>query len=265
VSLAEVQKLFWRSVRFDPAPPEVDVAFLSHGTLSGRERMAIYRNMYWYRQVDALWDTFGVLASLMGERDFTQMVCRYITSHPSEKPALEWLGRNMEGYLRSEGAEALQVDVAAFEWAHLEAIVAPNPVRRAALSDIQAERFAEARLVFDPSARLVHVDPVVLELWDRYAFSTRREIEPLAKSEYGAESERAPFVVWRPGHASRHLQLTQVEANALQLALSGANMEAVCASFLPESAEDEHAAQATQVAFAAIRGWFEMSWIGEVQ
>jgi hypothetical protein len=264
MTLADVQSLFWRSMRFDPAPPEVDSAFLSRGTLGGRERMAIYRNMYWFRQVDALWDTFSVLASVMGERDFTQMACRYITAYPSEKPALEWLGRHMVAHLNAEKAAPIGLEVAALEWAHLEAIVASNPKTHAQLSDIQAETFATATLRFDPSLRHVEADPRVLTLWDRYAFSTRREVDPLAANELGLATRKAGFAVWRPMHASKHLQLEPDESQALLLALGGAPMEQVCSSFLRETEDQEANAASTQRAFSVIRGWFERHWIEEV-
>ena len=67
MDLHALSALFWRAVRFDPPPPEVATAIASTSTWGAHERVALYRRMYWYRQIEALRDSFPALVHVLGD------------------------------------------------------------------------------------------------------------------------------------------------------------------------------------------------------
>ena len=249
MKLAELETLFWRSVRFDPAPPEVDDAFVSHGALSGRDRMAIYRSMYWFRLVDVLIDSFPRTVSGMGIPAFTRMASKYIQKHPSENPAIERVGFRLAEFMESFSDESrLLADVARLEWLHLDAFISPNPKGLAAITDIRPELFAVQRLELAPSLRLTELAGGALERWAEL----EQDHPALAKSlDF---SRRVPVAVWRGGFVAQHLSLEGDEARALELALAGAPLAEVCAAFAD-------APDPAQRAFSVLREWFARQWV----
>ncbi|MEZ4232939.1 MAG: DUF692 family protein [Polyangiaceae bacterium] len=270
---ARLQQLFWRSVRYDPAPPEVDAEFKSRGKLSGRDRMAVYRNMYWYRQVDALFDSFPRLVRALGAEHFTKLVTRYISAYPSEHFALEYLGRALPRKILEEiesgkaprtaaGRPILErahAELASLEWAHLYVFLAKN---QDALdtSAIDPARFADSRLGWAPCLQVVRVAQLALDVWDqlREEDSTLSPESPLAldsAATASADQLRVRDVaVWRRNLFSHHVVLAEDEAKALDRARSGVSLAVVCDGFA--DAEDP-----VGRAFEVLRGWFARGWI----
>ncbi len=270
---ASLQQLFWRSVRYDPAPPEVDEEFSSRGKLSGRDRMAVYRNMYWYRQIDALFDSFPRLARALGTEHFTKLVTRYISAYPSEHFALEYLGRALPRKILEEieagvapctaaGRSVLKpghAELASLEWAHLFAFLA---VDHAALdtSAIDPTRFALSRLGWAPCLQVVRVTGLALSAWDelREEGAKLSGDSPLAIDSDAQQSEADARIrevaIWRKDLFSHHIALADDEARALTSARAGASLAAVCDGFA--DAEDP-----VTRAFEVLRGWFSRGWI----
>ncbi len=243
MSLRDTQHLFWRAVRFDPAPPEVDEAFLDHEELSGRQRMAIYREMYWARQVSALQVSFERLLGVLGLEAFNKLASRYIRRYPSEHGALERLGRHMGDFLAQEGHPAWLVDLGRLEWERIDALLSEDDPGLAALSDIEPARFSEQIPHLSRSLRVVRLHVGALR---RFAGEPPPD-----------EDRQAPVAIWRKGHGVRHRSVSAEEAEVLALASQGRSLGEICAAF-------SHHPDPTQAAFAAILPWFERQWIAEL-
>ncbi len=243
MNLAELQLLFWRAVRHDPMPPEIDQHFLDQGPLSARARMKIYQDAYWFRQVDALFECFPKLAEALGPEVFTRAVCRYLTEHPSDTPVLELLGRRLSGWLRLQEEPALAdlADLAALEHARLQVLLAP-PLRSIATpSDIDPETFAACRIEPSPALLLLTLRRDALLRWETPAASA-------------SDPAVVHAVTWRKGFSVLHQALDPAEATALRLALGGASMAEVFDAFadLPEPETR---------AFQALSSWLTRHWI----
>lgn len=238
MELAALQHLFWRSVRHDPAPPEVDEAFVSRGDLSAHDRVAIYRRMYWYRQVDALFDTFPSLARGLGGERFTRLACAYITAHPSQHPALERLGRLLPDFARARGAELgvepAWADVAAIEWARLRALLAPDPPAVAGPGDLAGAGFASASLELVPSMATARVSAAAVAV-DRAV----RDGEPFTLD---GDRREVTLLAWRPSFVVRERVLDDDEATALALAERRAPLADICLSFAAGPTPEHRAA-----------------------
>jgi hypothetical protein len=241
MSLAEMQRVFWRAVRFDPAPPQVDDVFVSRGRLSARDRLALYRRMYWFRQVDALYETFPILADRLGEQAFSKLASAFIAVSPSEHHALEHLGERLPAFMRGRGNEliaadaAVWADLAELEWAQCAALLAPDPEAVATLADLPLDRFAFVRLEFVPSLVVCSVTPAALAIL--------RQLDR-AQSELPAEqgSEPQTTLVWRPHFHARDRALAADEAEALSRARLGATLDEVCLAFADTKSPTERAA-----------------------
>ncbi|MCB9587821.1 MAG: DUF692 family protein [Polyangiaceae bacterium] len=270
---ATLQQLFWRSVRYDPAPPEVDQEFLDRGAMSGRDRMAVYRNMYWFRQVDALFDSFPRLARALGTEHFTKLITRYISAYPSEHFALEYLGRCLPQKIleeisassepRTENGrsilKAAHADLASLEWAHLFAFLAADH-EALDTSAIDPTRFGDSRLAWAPCLQVVEVTQLALDAWDQLKEDGSKlpSESALAFDSEVVPSEREQCIrkvaIWRKNLFSHHVTLEADEARALESARAGASLAAVCDGF--QDAEDP-----VGRAFGVLRGWFSRGWI----
>jgi hypothetical protein len=245
--LAELERLFWRACRYDPAPPEVVEAFVGDERLDAFGRMAIYRQMYWFRQVEALRDGFPRLLDALGEEQFTKLACSYIVAHPSTHPALEWLGRALPGYLAAHPREDVPCagEIAALEWAESEALLAldgPPAIDVEGVRAIPPERFAASVLRFSGSLRVVEASREAVERWSGKATS----------------GDRLIVAVWRPRYGVEHVVLDEDEARALALARAGRPVAEVVEAFGAADSPVERA-------FGALLSWVNRAWIIAVE
>lgn len=217
-----------RCVRFDPAPAELEDVFAPTPRLSARECMAVYRNMYWYRLVDALFDVFPRLADHLGRERFTRLVCRYLATSPSRHPELERAGHALAAFIAvSEDTPEgeLLADIARLEYAGLEVLLAPNGPRPLSLAEVDPTRLPSQSLTLSPALAAVDVrDDAIAVLEGRAA----ERVETAARSL---------VLLWRRRFAVRHRVLASDEAGAFAAALAGRSVEEICSAFAsPERA-----------------------------
>jgi hypothetical protein len=189
VNLAETQQLFWDALRGEVR--ELDSCFLGTAELPASERVAIYSQMYVFRQVDALREDFPQLVKKLGDQAFFQLAEKYLLAHPSEDPDLGRLGRRFAEFCPEELHQ-----LAAVEWARSEVFVEADaaslsPEQFAACID--AEHFAQARVKIIPALRLV-----------------------------------SGTAIWRKGFEVFDVELPPDEARALRLALAGEPLGEIC-------------------------------------
>lgn len=243
MALPDLQRDFFRAMRYDPAPADVLRHFRGSARLNSVDCLSIYRRMYWLRQVNALTETFPKLRSALEEQGFVEFCCRYIREHPSRSPALECLGRKMPEFAGQHLPEF--AELVSLEWERNRVLIAPESPQVCRASDVQPELFAEARLGFVPSLGVVQVGADLLA----------RYFPASCSGESGVG--RADVAVWRGGFAVRQLVLRQREAQAFRCALSGLNMGQVLAEF-------GGGQSAVSDAFQMVAGWFGRGWISSI-
>lgn len=237
MSLQQIQRDFWRAVRFDPTPPDALAHFEGDERMSAAERIAVYRSMYWYRQVDALGETFPRLRDRLGGERFTKLACRYLRHHPSTRPTLEHIGQALPAFVAGELPE--WAGLCRLEWARTSALLSADPSRIATPADVDPSTFAQTRLVFVPSLRVIETDARAIAAYDE---EQREDDEPVT------------VTVWRRGFAVRHHVMNAEEAASLELAMGGACVATVLARY----DEDD---QGVARAFEMILGWLNRHWI----
>jgi hypothetical protein len=251
-TLHAIEQLLWRSVRHDRSPPEVGPELSDAGRLRGGEGLSIYRRMYWYRQIDALWDSFPALGHALGEERFTKLACAYIAAHPSEHPALEWLGRELPRFVRERGEPPSIADIAELEWAQCRSLLAPDPPRVATAAEVRPEAFASAILSFVPSVAVCRARLCALT-----AVGVARR-HPGAPVVLADDAEPVTILVHRPRFATTERALEIDEAEALAAAQRGEPLAAACAAF---AAHERPVARAA----AILKRWFDDGLIAGVQ
>src|ERR1700758_5512494 len=109
-------------------PMRIEAAELitPNSRLSSLERLEIYSRSYWYRALDSLYDDFPGLRAVLGQRAFHRLSRAYLTDCPSRSFTLRNLGSRLEDWMRrnprySGTRQALALDMARLEWAHIEA------------------------------------------------------------------------------------------------------------------------------------------------
>jgi hypothetical protein len=252
VKLAEMQRLFYQLAARAPGSEASDPAALLAGTpaLDARARVAIYADMFIWRQIDALRDDFPQLAQILGDGPFYALAEEYLRVHPSRHASLSELGSELPAFLRTwsgESARADLADLAALEWARAkvfeEANVEPAPPDR--LRAFGSDELPQLRLRFVPALRVLQLGHDLSELW--------QALEDGAPAGRPLPSQES-VAVWRKDFEVLHAPLDADEAQALTLARLGEPLGVVCEAFAQRP-------DAVEAAFRAISSWFAEGWI----
>jgi hypothetical protein len=170
--------------------------------LSEGERLEIYRYAYRARLVECLADDYPALQFALGAEPFEALCHEYIQRHPSSAPSLNFFGRHMAHFCRSEasGPFALRdfaVDLAALEWALVEVLHArvADPLSPEALGAIPTERWPSARLPASPAVRLLRSDYPVNAFFQ--AFKTGDEAVIPERGASMTAVYRTDMTLWR--------------------------------------------------------------------
>jgi hypothetical protein len=111
----------------DHIAPKTGADFIKpNDRLSAVQRLEIYSRSYWFRVLDALYDDFPGLRSVLGQRAFHLLSHAYLADCPSQSFTLRNLGSRLEEWLERNpqyagNKQALALDMVRLEWAHIEA------------------------------------------------------------------------------------------------------------------------------------------------
>ncbi len=127
-------------------------AILSRGSLSGRDRLAIYNEQYWYRLLTVLQEDFPLLARTLGLWTFNQLASDFLESRPSRSPYLQNLADGFLDFMRGRYLHdnLRLVQIAELEIAFLQAFHAPSgmPLIPGNLSETAQEALGDSPLAF---------------------------------------------------------------------------------------------------------------------
>lgn len=215
-------------------------------TLTSLERLEIYRRAYHARLVDCLADDYPVLGQHLGPRRFTSLCRAYIAHFPSSNPNLNVFGRHMAAFCRDQPlpAPGFAADLATLEWAIVEVIHAPTSsvITEAALAGVPAERWPEARLVANPSLRILHLDHPA----NAYLHAVRRDQSPDVPT-----AAKTSVAVYRTGATVWRMELTDAMVTLFESLAGGANLAESLERVAPLLEGDSEADAA-----AKVMGWF---------
>ena len=246
MKLAATQKLLWKLIT-EPGPrtpPEVARIVDETPAFSARQRLTVYADMYFWRNVGALQNDFPKLSELLGDRRFAALTRRYLKAHRSQHHDLGQAGWQLPAFLKRSAPRPSRGDLAglaSLEWARAGAYVAKDaaPLTLGDMAKIPPEKFPKLRLGFVPSVRVLAVKHDVAATWA--AVENKTKVPRVRRT-------RQYFVVWRKGFEVFHSRVDAREFKALGLALEGKRIAEVLAPF-------GQGPRAAQVAFTAIGSW----------
>ena len=213
------------------------------------ERLGIYAHMYFARLRDSLREDYSACARVIGDVAFERIVVRYLVAHPSDNPSLRYHGRHFPEFLRKrEAALAADcgglrrdlADLAALEWARIEAFDAPEtvPLDTSTLAALRPEMWTELELGLVPAHRIVKAEHAVDALW------LAAEHETVVEAPRPGEQQ---LLVWRRGFNVYHRVIAADEARALSLLEHPVTFARLCAEFDHEHSTSEAAGRALDV------------------
>ena len=173
--------------------------------LSARARLNIYHRQYWRRLLECLAEDFPALRALVGDRAFQRISGAYLTDCPSRSFTLRDLGSGLQawlqahpgccGSLRGRALDAPADDIAALEWAEVEAF--DSAVHR----EIGPEHFAELdpnlRIGLQPYIRLLKLSYPADEMRSSLLASTSQRRRALISRIDSANAEGIFLAVYR--------------------------------------------------------------------
>ncbi len=255
MNLAATQASLWKLITHADSALERVAPRLIRSTpeFPAPQRVTVFADMYFWRNVDALQGDFPKLRELLSDDSFWSLTRRYLAAHPSQHHDLGRAGWKLSVFLKRRAPPRARRDLAALatlEWARSEAYVAldSSVCTMTELGAIAPARFGAMRLHLTPSVRLVSAGHDVGSVWS--AIEHKR---PIPKPRRG----RHHFVVWRKGFEVFHAEIDAKEAAALGLALKRARLAQVVAPFGTSQA-------AATAAFAAIGSWVREEMVARV-
>jgi hypothetical protein len=160
---------------------DVERVLLPSRHLAGIDRLAIYGDAYRARLVECLADDYPALKSALGDDPFETLCLRYIARHPSQSPNLNFFGRHMASFCRTEAALvpgapaqglplAFAADLAALEWALVEVLHAPSAEKLdlAQLATVAPQQWAGARFRPSTTVRVLTFDYPVNDFFQAF-------------------------------------------------------------------------------------------------
>jgi hypothetical protein len=224
ISLRELQRDMQRHLLGEASG--VTAAIVDAPPLPAADRLAIYRNAYQVRLIDALHETYPVLHGLLGDETWVEMGQDYVAAHPSVFRSIRWYGRELPEYLAASvpfSEAPILAEVALLEWTLAEVFDAADapPLARTALSAVEPSAWGALTLEFHPSLRRLSLSWNTAAVWKAMS-----QDETPPRPEIGPAP--IPWVLWRQNLQNYFRSMTAVESAALDSALRGRNFAELC-------------------------------------
>jgi hypothetical protein len=171
-------------------------------TLSPKERIQIYRNMYLLRMNEALEMDFPTIVWHLGIEDFHKLVETYVANYPSNSYTLDHLGRHFAKFIADHdwGSQGTTLsEVARLEWSLcMVAIAHDSPsLTMADLAEVPEEEFLNLRFSPIKALEFHTFQHNVNEVYK--AWSAEQDSVSFEETKTNLVCWRYDFKVWRLG------------------------------------------------------------------
>jgi hypothetical protein len=204
----------------------VTAAIVDAPPLGAADRLAIYRNAYQVRLIDALHETYPVLHGLLGDEAWVELGQAYVAAHPSIFRSIRWYGRELADFMASRAPYSevpILSEVALLEWTLAEVFDATDaqPLQRAQLSAVAPSAWGSLTLQFHPSLRRLTFSWNTAAVWKAMSAD-----ETPPRPEIAAAPIR--WLLWRQNLQNYFRSMNAVESAALDIALRGGDFAQIC-------------------------------------
>jgi hypothetical protein len=242
-------------------------AIAGNERLSPIEQLDIYREQFFLRHIDALYEDFSAVGHLLGWEGFEALGRAYLRARPPDSFTLRDLGARLPDFVAAEAPwkdDALLVDTARIEWAFVEAFDASDapPLDPGSIARAPEDAWPGAHVVFHPALRRVAL---------RYpAHELRAAVR--AKKEKGddvevARPEAAPayVVIYRgPDAKLRYVDVDRDAFELLALLAEGRPLAAACDALGEKLGVADASALEAKVG-KWFREWAAYGWVCRVE
>jgi hypothetical protein len=223
VTLRELQQDMQRHLLGEESG--VSAAIVDAPPLPAADRLAIYRNAYQVRLIDAMHDTYPVLHGLLGDEAWLELGQAYVAGHPSVFRSIRWYGGGLGTFMANcpPYDEPILAEIALLEWTLAEVFDARDAevLERAALAAVAPAEWASLAFEFHPSLRRLE-----------FSWNTTAVWKAMSAAETPPRPERsaAPvlWLLWRQNLQNYFRSMGSVESAALQSALCGRSFGDIC-------------------------------------
>jgi hypothetical protein len=204
----------------------VSAAIVDAPPLPAVERLAIYRNAYQVRLIDALHDTYPILHGLLGDEAWLALGRAYVAAHPSVFRSIRWYGGELADFLARcppFGDEPILAEVALLEWTLAEVFDAQDAkgLQRAALAAVAPSAWGDLTFQFHPSLRRLEFSWNTAAVWKAMSAD-----ETPPRPELGVAP--VPWLLWRQNLQNYFRSMSGAESAALDAALRGRSFGEIC-------------------------------------
>ncbi len=188
-------------------------------------RLAIYQDGYFYRLYNALVNNFPLLASIIDEDEFSELITAYIHNYPSHCHGLQFFGQQLPDFIcqYSLGRKfPYLAEVAALDLALLTASIAVNQhlVTLELLSKLSEDQLGQLKIQLAAHVTRLEFNYNILELWNSAQLNL---LEPV-KLDF---KQRVLF--WRKDLINQfRIVDNNLEQQALQFVQTGTNFDSFC-------------------------------------
>lgn len=223
--------------------------------LTAAERLAIYRNAYQVRLIDALHETYPVLHALLGDSAWVELGRAFVAAQPSVHRSIRWYGGELEGFLAGRPpyvAQPILAEIARLEWTLAEVFDAKDaePLARASLASIHPAAWGVLRIKFHPSLRRLTFAWNTVPVWKAMNGEETPPLPALSEAP-------VPWLLWRKDLQNYFRSMAPYESAALDAALRGLNFSELCEALAEWLPEDE----VPQVAATLLSNWADSGLI----
>jgi hypothetical protein len=235
MQLRRLQQELQRDLSGDES--EIRAAIVDAPPLPKEARLAIYRNAYRVRLIEALDDMYPVSHKLLGDETFGSLAEMFVAAHPSVHRSIRWYGRELAEFLAGSPPFAEQpilAEIARFEWTLGEVFDSPDAAAldRDALERVAPGAWADLRFRFHPSLRRLQLEWNTVAVW-----------QAVGDDEQPPPPERlphpTPWLLWRQNLKNYFRSMDNIESGALGAALAGHSFGEICESLSVSLTEAE--------------------------
>lgn len=235
----------------------IESAIVETDSASIQSRLAVYRNAYQSRLMEAMSNNFPCLHAYLGNDAFEEMVLDYIESCPSQYRSIRWFGDTFPEFLKSwcDASYDYLSELAEFEW-KLTITFDAEDVHLFQLDDmmqIPADCWEGMKIVLQPSVQRVTFLWNVVSIW-KSIMNNEPPVEAQKNLELGT------CILWRQNYMNQFHLLPQDEAWALDQIYIGATFGEICEGLCQWHNEDKVGIQAASL----MKGWIQAGLIANI-
>jgi len=223
--------------------------------------MAVYRNAYRARLVDALRETFERTARLVGEDAFRRAAAHHLITRPPTSWTIDLAGEGFAATCAELFANDPDVgELAWLEWAMHRAFTADDAEAMqvagfaAATANLDADQWDALVLEFLPGTALRPVTHDLVKLWVTLgSASGEADLERLLQPEY--------VLLWREGDQPVFVLVPEHDGQALAALQRGGSFGEMCAALAARVGP----ADAAAMAGAMLLSWLELGVVRSIR